>query len=331
MGSHVGFLFTVCRPDSCVSFSYVLPGCCFFSLSFSPKPGINILGVTGWGVKEEEPDRSWPLPKQLCYVHGTLKTHSAQSGCRGNPAEPMIRGKWSHFLTSCFIQVEKVLTSSRVLCWPQLTEPRQLASPFDLSQSCSPENHCLLGLQGKLSSLPGVLSAPSFPASSLLPGSGTSVGFVHWGSHIDTIGNEAHTPWWSASSLPGGVCMFPQMSTHSLGPLSLSRRAVQQAPMLPLLPVSRIIAFLPTGSVSKVSLHNVAGSSLTGINGQMSLESAQLIPVLETQGTQAGVIFKIFNNQYRTDTDQSDPMLTYSLAGHQPLMGRHQRPRPKKH
>lgn len=80
-----------------------------------------------------------------------------------------------------------------------------------------------------------------------------------------------------------------------------------------------------------MSLHNVAGSSLTGINGQMSLESAQLIPVLETQGTQAGVIFKIFNNHYGTDTDQSDPMLTYSLVGHQPLMGRHQRPMPKKH
>lgn len=75
-------------------------------------------------------DRSWPLPKQLCYVHGTLKTHSAQSGCRGNPAEPMIRGKWSHFLTSCFIQVEKVLTSSGVLRWPQLTEPQATCFPF---------------------------------------------------------------------------------------------------------------------------------------------------------------------------------------------------------
>lgn len=42
----------------------------------------------------------------------------------------MIRGKWSHFLTSCFIQVEKVLTSSRVLCGPPLTEPRDSLLPL---------------------------------------------------------------------------------------------------------------------------------------------------------------------------------------------------------
>lgn len=63
----------------------------FFSLSFSPKPGINILGVKvgkGGGRKSHRRQRF-----AVTQSGSVLQTHSAQSGCRGNPARPMIRGE----------------------------------------------------------------------------------------------------------------------------------------------------------------------------------------------------------------------------------------------
>lgn len=114
------------QAGSCVSFSYTLMGY-FFLLPFPLQPGIHILGVRG-GAGGRAGDRS-----RHCPGAGIGRQHPQDSfstkRCTGNPAQPMIRGKWSHFLTSCLIRAEEAPVSSRVLCWPPLSG-RLLASPF---------------------------------------------------------------------------------------------------------------------------------------------------------------------------------------------------------
>lgn len=60
------------RPGSCVSFSYMLMGY-FFLLSFSPKPGNNILGVRGRGERKSRGQK--------------LATATGAVICRRNPQD----------------------------------------------------------------------------------------------------------------------------------------------------------------------------------------------------------------------------------------------------
>lgn len=92
-------LFTTRRPCSCVSFSETLQGWSLFFLFFSflfPQTRNQYFGSKGGegrGEKEPQETEVSSHPKWLSSPDGTLQTHSAQSGCRGNPAGPMIRGE----------------------------------------------------------------------------------------------------------------------------------------------------------------------------------------------------------------------------------------------
>lgn len=88
-------------------------------------------------MKEEEPQgteacscQSPPTP--IC--RWNLKTHSAQSGCRGNPAQPMIRGEMESLPHQLLYSGRKKSSLPRGCCaGHDMQQCGPPASPFDLS------------------------------------------------------------------------------------------------------------------------------------------------------------------------------------------------------
>lgn len=127
-------------------------------------------------------------------------------------------GKWSHFLTSCFIQVE---TSPHFLACALLgtahgspAAPR--ASPFDLRHGGCQENYGFLG-QGRGASTPPslLLSLLSLPPSLTSPSAYGPVRRLWAGALTDSNGSESP---WNAGRGPARAAVCPRVSS-GLGPL----------------------------------------------------------------------------------------------------------------
>lgn len=124
-----------------------------FSLSFSLKPGINILGVKGGcgAGGRVTGDRSGRATAKATLLgrrnpQGSFSTMWLQR----KSCQAMIRGKWSHFLASCFIQVEKSPHFLACACFP-----------FPLTNSDVRRIATSLASRGVLSSAVGVSLPPS--------------------------------------------------------------------------------------------------------------------------------------------------------------------------
>lgn len=162
----------------------------------------------------------------------------------------MISGKWSHFLTSCFIQAERVLTSSCELFWPPLAAAGLCWLPLLIPGMLLSGELQLPGIQGELSCpLKCVCRAsllPSLPSFSFSP--------LTW--QVPVLRVWGLEPTQTAL----GMSLTPLSRTGYMGSLC-SQGHPEAARDLHHLrcPVS----ILPPGSIFQGCLQNPAGTSMT--------------------------------------------------------------------